>query len=850
MSEPRTLKRVVGDEPLPGYRLISQLGKGGFGEVWKCLAPGGLAKAVKFVTDEEDPTSLEQEYEAFQNIKGIRHPFLLTLERVELIGHELIMVMELADQNMAQRFEQCRAQGMPGIPRKELMRYMVDAAEALDVLSNKHGLQHLDIKPANLFILGDHIKVGDYGLVSKCLHTTETDGQVVSRGLTPRYVPPEVLDGIVDTRSDQYSLAVVYTEMLTGLHPFPGPSAKQFLLQHATTPPNLTHLGLSDQTAISRSLSKTPSDRFPSCLAMVESLLQPSLSQATLLRRHAAGATTSITNQPRVVVPESTLAMSLVTPGEAANTLKNAQQTLRPSLVASLTTGSVPPTDASTRDALEFERNGLGVLAHTQEADGKNIRTLTPRLDGGSTAELDKVLHRVGHHHDLLWQKLQVPQSRQVSFTTADTNLPLRDVIAPRKRAWSLHDAVANFLPLAKGLDELHTRSKLPHGLLTDRTVLQQGDRLGVWCYGLAELLRLARPDTDWLNDQLYLAPEAARGKLHLQSDQYSLALLLLQSIGAWLPNVKKGRAERPSINWQLMTKLEAAAVQRALANEPTDRFETCEAFFKSIKQQNSDVITLRDLYHVEGVDLLKTGLATTSSRPHPTQFMQDLVKNATARVTADDAGTIPVLLSDGRWSIRFPLKWTTGLADLKVRAFCDQYHYNKVQMATDTTLLKPKQRLGQSGNPVELTIRWPAMSEARMVEVQVVGRWTNALDQNRSGEHVTAMLELIRRTFHNVDDRRKAPRIKIDSAMTVYPVNDALQISAPVTGKCKDVSLTGFNAVLNTTDLLDHAFCDFETLSEHPGYAIIAKLIRSKKTDQGDQVLTGWRFVHVSERD
>ena len=36
-------------EPIPGYRLIEPLGSGGFGEVWKCEAPGGILKAIKFV---------------------------------------------------------------------------------------------------------------------------------------------------------------------------------------------------------------------------------------------------------------------------------------------------------------------------------------------------------------------------------------------------------------------------------------------------------------------------------------------------------------------------------------------------------------------------------------------------------------------------------------------------------------------------------------------------------------------------------------------------------------------------------------------------------------------------------
>jgi hypothetical protein len=57
LAQERSYIRSVGDEPLPGYRLIAPLGMGGFGEVWKCVAPGGLHKAIKFVC--EDPEASE-----------------------------------------------------------------------------------------------------------------------------------------------------------------------------------------------------------------------------------------------------------------------------------------------------------------------------------------------------------------------------------------------------------------------------------------------------------------------------------------------------------------------------------------------------------------------------------------------------------------------------------------------------------------------------------------------------------------------------------------------------------------------------------------------------------------------
>ncbi len=278
--------KTAGSEPLPGYVLLEPLGRGGYGEVWKCEAPGGLLKAIKFVAGADDgqrrdASLLRQEYEAFQQVKAIRHPFLLCLERVELVADELVMVMGLADRHIGDRFNECLTQGRTGIPRDELLGYLREAAEALDVIGEQYGLQHLDVKPANLFLTAGHLQVGDYGLVSKLDGGTE-GGK--NRGLTPKYAAPEVLRGKVHTRSDQYSLALVYCELLTGAFPFVGRTAQQMMMQHMSVPPDLSALPEAERRPVGVALAKNPDERFHCCRDFIDALIRaaaPRLSTIT-----------------------------------------------------------------------------------------------------------------------------------------------------------------------------------------------------------------------------------------------------------------------------------------------------------------------------------------------------------------------------------------------------------------------------------------------------------------------------------------------------------------------------------------------------------------------------------------
>lgn len=268
------------DEVIPGYRLLERLGSGGYGEVWKTTAPGGLLKAVKIVFGRVEEMRGEREMKALERIKELRHPFVISLERVEIIDGTLLFVTELAERSLKDCFDQYRKDGKPGIPRKELLGYLHDASDALDYMREKLQLQHLDIKPENLLLAGNHAKVADFGLVKRL----EDVSVSMMGGLTPLYASPESFDGTPSLFSDQYSLAIVYQEMLTGILPFSGATISKLAAQHLSGTPNLSPLLEQDRAVLRKALSKEPTKRFSSCRDMVEALTE-TRNDATKVRR-------------------------------------------------------------------------------------------------------------------------------------------------------------------------------------------------------------------------------------------------------------------------------------------------------------------------------------------------------------------------------------------------------------------------------------------------------------------------------------------------------------------------------------------------------------------------------------
>lgn len=253
------------------YRLIRRLGVGGFGEVWLCEAPGAIEVAIKLIYRPISHHDAVREQQSLEIIRNLRHPFLLQTQTFFQQDDRLYIIMELAENSLRDRANQCQKEMLSGIPVFELLQYFRESAEALDFL-HKRCVIHGDIKPENILLLERHAKVADFGLIRVI---QDSQGQVsVSGSGTPLYTPPEVWRGKMSPRSDQYSLALTYAEMRLCRHIWNATDLMQIMLAHTQETPYLGPLAQDEQNVLLKALAKNPEDRYPTCSSFIQSLEQ------------------------------------------------------------------------------------------------------------------------------------------------------------------------------------------------------------------------------------------------------------------------------------------------------------------------------------------------------------------------------------------------------------------------------------------------------------------------------------------------------------------------------------------------------------------------------------------------
>ena len=201
----------------------------------------------------------------------LSHPGIVTVNQLDEHDDSVYIVMEFVE---GQSLAQLAAAGKGSTP-PEAIAILRQIAEALDY-AHGNGIVHRDIKPANVLIgRGERVKIADFGIAKIRSQNVTRSGVTVG---TPLYMSPEQINAaVLDGRADQYSLAVVAFEMLTGRKPFEAPTYDALILKIVTSAAPPAHeikasVPSACSKVLAKALSKSPEERYDTCVEFVDAL--------------------------------------------------------------------------------------------------------------------------------------------------------------------------------------------------------------------------------------------------------------------------------------------------------------------------------------------------------------------------------------------------------------------------------------------------------------------------------------------------------------------------------------------------------------------------------------------------
>ncbi len=261
-------------QTLGGYRIISQIGKGGMATVFKAYQPSlDRYVAIKVLPPyyaEQDETFLKRFRQEAKAIASLRHPNILIVLDYGELERTTYLVMEFVEAGTL-----ASLMGKPIAPTP-MARIIGQVAGALEY-AHQQGVVHRDIKPSNILLpKPDWPLLTDFGLAKIVGGTQLTQSGTVAG--TPAYMSPEQGRGEkVDQRSDIYSLGIVLYEMATGVVPFQAETPMAVIVKHIIDPlplPRSKTPELSEgiERVILKALAKDPADRFQGVGDLAEAL--------------------------------------------------------------------------------------------------------------------------------------------------------------------------------------------------------------------------------------------------------------------------------------------------------------------------------------------------------------------------------------------------------------------------------------------------------------------------------------------------------------------------------------------------------------------------------------------------
>jgi serine/threonine protein kinase len=840
-----TVEKRPGSEPISGYRLIERLGAGGFGEVWKCEAPGGIFKAVKFVYGclnglGNNSAHAEEELRAFQLIKSIRHPFLLSMDRVEIVGGELVIITELADQNLHELWEQHLSRGIAGIPRDQLLGYLQEVAEVLDLLNQKFDLQHLDVKPRNLFLVCNHVKVADFGLVNSLSEVVTDKLNAAMNAVTPLYAAPELFLGKLSRHCDQYSLGITYQELLTGSLPFTGKNMRQLLLQHTQDDPDLQPLPAHDRAIVARALSKNPDHRFPSCLDFVRAL---KAEVATTGRGESADQAEGSGPGPGETILN-----------RIGDTAKLRTLPARPSLPAKVLT-----------EYRFMERVSISPLMEVwkaQLADGTKKRVKILYGLGDNLERLMETLGRVGsmQHPAVLTPQVAFVEPGRVVLLAEHIRETMRSrahQCQARKQPGIPRSELIEYIrAAAEVLDYLYLQHNAQHLNLNPRNLVLDNGWLQIDEFAYAQMLWAPAGQDIAERNLRYAAPELFTATPSRHCDQYSLALTYAEMLTGVHPFRGFGPptylVKKMMPDLERLPDLDRAVIQRALDPDPSKRFSNCtemllalEGTSAELNQESQD----RPDHFVKLVEsernIKKKSIYTGVDPEEFNEIIASLINAAGGQVEPLTRMTPTYDESSGALRFQFVAGLPLGAAQEQVQTFCRETFGQTVERTEASCTIhfelpsnfwqrwwgqRPKLELlvemarvnANSATPIEIKAHMRALHCSKHKAVKLF---------ESTAPEICASLQ--QHLLIN-SEKRARDRLLWPHAVKIIPIASDGQPDDPIECRGKDLSQTGMGFYL------PHELHTSEVLIELPNPAdgvpvrLPATLVRAKRCADG----------------
>ena len=281
------------------YHIISELGRGGMGVVYKALDPK-LERfiAIKCLSEQlsDDEIVVARFLREARNVAALNHPNIAQIFVADEHQGMPYFVMEYVDGESLADFIAREGQCTPEMAR----RVTEQSAEALAAAAEEN-IVHRDVKPGNIMLdRRGRAVLTDFGIACVAADPDAEDRSATLMG-TPGYLPPEVLTGSQpDCRGDIFALGLVYYEMLTGKQLVANTDLKATLAQYMQPGfPDLSLLeGKVDDRVIpilARMLAAKPDERYADCRSLLDDMVPLRTGQTGPVKRADSGPSTAET---------------------------------------------------------------------------------------------------------------------------------------------------------------------------------------------------------------------------------------------------------------------------------------------------------------------------------------------------------------------------------------------------------------------------------------------------------------------------------------------------------------------------------------------------------------------------